>query len=286
MPITAEQLEQRRHHIGSSDAAAILGVDPWQSARDVYETKVRRLDDDTSDAAELGNVLEPLVLDWARRRLGKPIRENVRVVSDDGVLACNLDGLTDDGEIVEAKTHAIASPGDPREWGDPFTDEVPYRVIVQTHHQMHVTGAVVAWVPVLIGQVGFRLYRIDRNEQAAEIVGDRCRAFWTEHVVPRLPPPQQVPPSIDLLKRIQRTPDSVVPVDDDIVEQWSAAKAARLSAEKTEEWWKAKLIAALGDAEAGRCSSGLVTYYQSVRRSPPRPAQTSVFRTLRLKGNK
>ena len=59
-----EWLNYRRQGIGGSDVAAILGVSPFRTARDIYYDKLgveAVLDDDNWVALEMGNLLEDLV---------------------------------------------------------------------------------------------------------------------------------------------------------------------------------------------------------------------------------
>ena len=43
MAITAKQLEQRKTRLGSSDIAALFGLDPFKNAHDVYLAKTGKL---------------------------------------------------------------------------------------------------------------------------------------------------------------------------------------------------------------------------------------------------
>lgn len=57
-------LEYRRLGIGGSDAAAVLGISPFQTGRDLYYDKLKIVsanDDDNWVAKKAGTLLEPLV---------------------------------------------------------------------------------------------------------------------------------------------------------------------------------------------------------------------------------
>ena len=60
-----EWLAYRRQGIGGSDVAAILGISPFRTARDLYDDKLNIASavDDTGNwvALEMGHLLEPLV---------------------------------------------------------------------------------------------------------------------------------------------------------------------------------------------------------------------------------
>lgn len=61
----AEWLAWRRKGIGGSDVAAILGISPWRTARDLYDDKlgIASAQDDSANwvALEMGHLLEDLV---------------------------------------------------------------------------------------------------------------------------------------------------------------------------------------------------------------------------------
>ena len=79
--------------------------------------------------------------------------------------------------------------------------------------------------------------------------------------------------SIDELKNLGR--------DDLIVTKWQNAKNALKQAKNHKDQTEAALLATLGDAEAARCTSGLLTYFEQTRKAYQVPE--SKFRTLRLK---
>ena len=59
-----EWLSYRRRGIGGSDAAAILGISPWRTARDLYYEKLSVVKADMDEnwaALEMGHLLEDLV---------------------------------------------------------------------------------------------------------------------------------------------------------------------------------------------------------------------------------
>ncbi len=57
MPITNRQRKLRQDHIGSSDMAAILGVDPWRTAYDVWLEKTGSRSEPVVKGTEKGRIL-------------------------------------------------------------------------------------------------------------------------------------------------------------------------------------------------------------------------------------
>ncbi len=251
MPINDEQREARRLKLGSSDSPAVVGVDPWKSAYDVYLEKTAAMAEvDQTEAIELGNAFELPLLSWAASQLGMEIDINVPVVNPGkSLFAANLDArAADDGVRVafEAKVTSI-----PDEYGEEGTDNVPDRVMVQCQHQLFAGELDVVYVPVLLARydrLQRRLYRVARHERLIDAVVQRGLSFWSNHVLPRVPPDGMVP-SLDGLKRISRVAGAVAPISPELVERFEVAKEAKKSAEAEEEEAKAALLAALGEAE-------------------------------------
>ncbi len=301
MTITPQQLAARRLRIGSSDAAAILGLDPYRSAYDVYLEKTEQVDPIAdSEAAAIGNWIEPALCSWVAESIRAFIRHSPDTyVSPCGVLAANLDAIEGTlGEptfFIEAKSTGLAD-----QWGDDGTDQVPPRVVTQTAVAFACVPSLrVAWIPVLIGKHGLRrrLYRLERDDAIVQGVADACRRFWREHVEAGVPPDGTVP-NLDLLARIKREPESCIEIEDTtLLDRFLAAKAEAKAAAEREDAAKALLIAALGPAESGRTTDGrLVTYLQQTRRGIDLPAiklahpdfvakyeTTTTFRVLRTK---
>ncbi len=290
MPITEKQREARTTALGSSDLAAICGLDPWRNAADVYAEKVFGTKPFDTAHTLAGQWLEDAILAFARTTLGKLTKNQTRRVKGFPI-RCNIDALVfNGGEPVEGKMSGIANPyfkaND--EWGEPGSDEVPDRVKIQAHgHMLALTndvGALTGYpkqchVPALLGGRGFCMFVVPFDRDAAEQILIIANAFWQDHVIPRVPPPD-VTPSLQTLKRIIREPESVVDLDTHIndpedtehtgigleihtmADYKSIAKAHKELAEECQ----AKILAALGNAEAGRLPDGRLVHYKEIQR--------------------
>ena len=282
MPITMEQRQARRHHLGSSDLAALLGVDPWRNAMDVYLDKTGALvEDQTSNmACDLGNLMEPVVLKMAEADLGPLTIPDTRQV-DGTVIFVNTDALTaNDGEPVEAKTNSIVGFADD-EWGEPGTDEVPLRYIIQCHAHMAAWKKDVCHVPVIIGRKGYLLYHIVRNPIVEDTILKEADKFWIKHVLANTPP-DNIAPHLEVAKRIRRTPERITEIPAELVQHWMECADERKRLEKEEESAKASILAAMGDAEGATCGPlGAVTYLQQTRAEYI--CKATSFRVLRRK---
>ena len=277
MSLTKDQIKARRNYLGASEIPAVLGVDPHRSPIDVYLSKTESLDDITSPAMEAGNLLEPVLIQYAEQRVGRPCIER-GVMHTLGNLCATLDGRFSDAEIIEAKTTGIVDG-----WGDEETDAIPDRVLVQVHQQFVVTGAVIAWVPVILARFGlqFRMYRVDRNDDLCGLVSERGEAFMAD--VQRGRPPVGIP-SLEVLKRIRREPGTWVDVPDDLVAAWLDAKEAAKAADSAKEQAQAALLLAFGGADGAHSGLGDLTYMETERKAYQVAATR--YRTLRLKVRK
>lgn len=286
MPITEKQRQRRRKYIGGSDAPAILNVDPFRNIADVYFSKVEDLASQKETAAmKAGNLCEDAVLNWFMDETGSKIKRNQSRVHGNGIMAANLDALVEGKkEGVEAKTTGLMGPIRNVEWGEPGTDEIPERVIVQCQHQMAVVPDLeMVWVPALIGGLGFRLYKVERNDEFISGLEEIELSFWHDHVLKRTPPNGEFP-GLSLLKRIRRIPKKVVQVETDIVKNWLGAREALRLADKVKKEAEKVLLTALGDAEAADCELGRLTYFEQSRKEYVVDAST--YRVARFKQTK
>jgi predicted phage-related endonuclease len=272
--ITPETRAKRQKFICSSDAAALLDLDPFRSKAQVWLEKTGRLEDDKgNEATARGNYLEGGILDWAQDLLRIPLVRHEMIVARDGIRAANLDArvaLTTplpahiaSPFVVEAKSTTNTD-----DYGAEETDQVPKHVLVQTHHQADVVGPEyeLIFVPVLMPVVvraghavfEFKSYWVRRNAELARIIADACCTFMDKYVKTDTPPNDFKPP-LEVLKRMRRVPKRTIELPDTAIatfEQCFMLRKEKSVAEKRAEEADAALIALLGDAEAGVLPDG------------------------------
>lgn len=257
----------RQHVIGASDVAPILGKSPWRSPVDVYWEKVTGKSTTEQNAAmTAGKVLESAVLDWCQEQLGRPItgRQERVECNEFPVLIATLDGRTEGEAVVEAKTTNILSPWrGSEEWGDEGTDKIPDVYYLQVQAQMLCARLPLAIVPVLIGGVGFRMYKVKAHPKLQDIILEQCKEFWNR-VTLRQPPEGVL--SLATLKELPREPGKAVDVPDDVVSEYILASADVAQACKRKDLAQQALLLALGDAEIGKLGEvDAVTYRECTR---------------------
>lgn len=258
--LTNEQRLERRKHIGSSDAAAVLGLSPWRTPREVWLEKTGRLDDSdaapTSIAVKMGIAWEAVGVQAVADLLGVTVICSEMMIHPGGILAANFDAIGLDmlGHWVPIETKW--SSNDDR-WGPESAglDGVPQEYAVQVLHQLAVCGAPRGFLGVGLvrhrGAPEHRLYEIAPPPDMVAGLIRELESWWRRHVVGDVPPDDPEPCSLDVLRRVRRTPSRTAEVDPDLVtmyhEQDAAAKRYADAAEQT----KRAIIQSMGDAEVG-----------------------------------
>ena len=185
-------LKVRKNGIGSSDAAAAVGLNPYKSQLELWMEKTGRdaglpkpdPNDDTSPMY-WGTLLEVFVAAHYTKKSGNRIRKVNAVLQhpEHAWMLANLDREvtgTTDVQILECKT---AGMNGARLW----REGVPEYVQLQVLHQLSVTGKQTADVAVLICGNEFRIYRIERDEAMIARLIELEAKFW-QHVESDTPP--------------------------------------------------------------------------------------------------
>lgn len=291
--ITAAQRELRRHHVGASDAAAIMGLDPFRSREDVWAEKVLGLEDDAQTrATSLGNELEPVIVSWAGSAIREQVvgevevhTENPQFLHSEGVMLAHPDAVVVHGgqgwkAPIEAKYRSRGA-----EWGDDSDPTVPIEVLVQATHQMMCMGASFCWVAAYLAErygITRRLVRCELDENVARLIHEEVHNFWERWVVKRRQPPPSVRgPSLDVMRRLRVARGKTVSVAKDVVEAFVRARDARLEAQKIEDRARAELLLAMGGCENARADDWIVTC-REIRRHEYR-VKESVYRQLTVR---
>jgi len=266
-------LAVRKQGIGSSDAAAAVGLNPYKSqlelwlektGRDAGMPKIDFLDEDSP--TYWGNVLEPIVAwHYSKRTKHKVRRINAVLQHPDPDLPWMLANIdrevigADDVQILECKTAGINGA---RLWAE----GVPEYVQLQVMHQLAVTGKQAADVAVLLGGQTLEIHRIERDEQMIARLIELERRFW-QYIETDTPPPADGTASAEAALRCLYPEDNGQVVDFSGHAGLSAAfielKALRQSIadkEKREAELKQMLQQAMGEASRAEFASGYVTW--------------------------
>ena len=188
-------LNVRRRGIGSSDAAAAVGLNPYQSRLALWMEKTGRdlcpaddFNDPLDDTQPMywGSLLEPIVAAHYTRRTGLKVRRINAVLQhpEHPWMLANIDREvmgSADVQLLECKTAGIHGA---KLW----RDGVPEYVQLQVLHQLAVTGKQACDLAVLIGGQELRIHRIERDEAAIAHLIELEAAFWHQVALDQAPP--------------------------------------------------------------------------------------------------
>jgi putative phage-type endonuclease len=256
--LTAEQLEIRRRGIGGSDAAAIVGLDTYRSAVDVWMDKLGLSEeqDMEPEPAYWGNVLEEVVAREFERRSGLPVRRHTATMFHPKYhwMLAHIDRrITGQQRGLECKTiNAFAG------WK---LDQPLEKHLIQVQHYMAVTGFEMFHVAYLIGGQRFAMFEVPRDQELIDMLIDAEADFW-QHVETRTEPPfnPEHPRAEELLRRMYPGTDGGTIVLDDSMEHWhqvrmeSTALARKYDA--AADVAKCHILHAMGEAAIGVLPDG------------------------------
>lgn len=251
MGLTLEQVVARHNAIGSSDAAAAIGLNPYRTAVELWQEKRGLAPSfEGNEATRWGTLLEPAVRQEYAERTGRVVRLPTETLKHPRFefLVCHPDGVTDDQRLYEGKTARY-----PDGWGEPGTDQVPEHYLIQVQHALMITALPVADIAVLIGGQDFRLYEIPADAELQESIREAECEFWS-HVTSGIRPQidYTAPGVIAVLRKLYPgTNGLTVHATEEMVTyrmRFEAAKAAGRAAEEEETQMKARLLDFMGEA--------------------------------------
>ena len=266
-------LAVRKQGIGSSDAGAAVGLNPYQSPLELWMVKTGRDGNlpkvdpqDEESPMYWGNILEPIVAAHYTRRSGNRVRRINAVLQHpdptNAWMLANIDREVigaSDVQILECKTAGINGA---KLW----KEGVPEYVQVQVMHQLAVTGKQAADVAVLIGGQHLEIHRIERDETMIAQLIQLEREFW-RYVEADTPPPADGSESAELALRCLYLQDTGNTVDFSHDRNLSATFADLVSVRQTladteqlEAKLKQTLQQAMGDASMAIFETGSVTW--------------------------
>lgn len=193
-----EWLEWRRKGIGGSDAAAIIGVSPFATARDLYYDKLNIVSatDEESNwvQKEIGHLLEDLVAKIFSKKTGYPVYQVKKMfyhpnfpymLADVDYFVRLPDGKT---AILEIKTTNYNATGN---WWLDGKESVPVNYELQGRHYMAVTNIDKVYYCCLYGNTEDEVIirSIDRDEGYEDLIITLEGDFWNNNVLAKVPPP-------------------------------------------------------------------------------------------------
>ena len=183
-----EWLKIRKGYIGGSDAGAIIGLNPYNSAFSVWAEKTGQTPEfEGNISTRVGTYLEDLVAKLFMEETGKQVqRMNFTLVNPDYPWACaNIDReVIGEDAVLEIKT--TTSFGAIKKFR---SGEYPEQWYGQMVHYLAVTGAKKAYLAALENNRELRVFELDRDEEEIKALMDAEREFWNEYVLTKKTPP-------------------------------------------------------------------------------------------------
>lgn len=181
-----EWLELRRHSIGGSDAAAIVGLSKWASPYTVWADKTGRLPDKPdTEAMRQGRDLEEYVAQRFSEATGKRVKRCNAILYNPAYPHSHADVdrmIVGENAGLECKT---TSTLDVKQFRGV---EFPEKYYAQCVHYMAITGADRWYLAVLVLGKEFHVYTLERDEAEIRALMDAETAFWEQYVETDTPP--------------------------------------------------------------------------------------------------
>jgi predicted phage-related endonuclease len=259
MSLTPEELGM----LGGSDLSALLGLNPYRSAFDIYRRVVEGVETPDGPLLRRGRLMEPVIRCLATEDLGLKLlgprkvkdeaRPWLRLSLDDVALAAG--GVEQPVEFKSVAFHAAS------EYGESGTDEVPLPHLLQCQAYIHGLRAPSARLVALIGLDDLREYILRADLELQSMLLEAAERFWVDHVLPKRPPPLDGTEACStwLAGRFPRNTGTTVPArpeDEHWAHQLAVARVAKDAAEEMERQARNQLVAAIGDADGMASPNG------------------------------
>lgn len=288
----AAWLAERMKGIGGSDAPALYGLSPWQSAYGLWGQKTGLAPSTFAgnEATEWGKQLEDVIVkrfetqhpEWLILNNNRPFDiwradDCAEIFATPDRLISNLNGNMG---ILEVKNVAAFKAKD-------WDSAPPLMYQVQVQHQLIATGLSWAYIVALIGGNDYAEYRIEANPEFHDKHRIKCREFWSlvEAKVP--PPTDSHQATAETIKSMfpndsgesVQLPEEFVEMDEQL--EQCKEKIKELEVRKTEI--TNRLIQCLGAASEGCLPNGVRYTYKTQHRKES-ISKASSFRVLRRTG--
>ena len=261
-------LSVRRGGIGSSDAAAAVGLCPYKSQLELWMEKTGRTPAEQDspgmdDPRYWGTLLEPYVAVAYSQQTGRKVRKVNAVLQHPTFpyMLANIDREvvgSPDVQILECKTAG--------EWGSKrWQDGVPEYIQLQVQHQLAVTNQQAADVAVLLCGQRLEIHRIERNEEVIARLMVLEARFWQYVTTDTEPPADGSESSGHALRQLYPGGGNTLNFCEDRALSDTFAQLVALKGElesrgKDAERLKQTLQQAMGDAARAVFATGEVTF--------------------------
>lgn len=272
----ADWLEVRKKGIGSSDAAAACGLNPYMSMLELWMIKTGRqqsnINEDIKGYAPLfwGNQLEPIIANWYSQVTENKVRRTNAVLQHPDphyhFMLANLDYSVSNSSEVQILECKSAGEYGSKLW----KDGVPVYVLMQVQHQLAVTGHQAAHIAVLLHGHEAKIFKVERNETVIRCLLNAEKQFW-HYVETDTPPPADASESAaKALQQLypQHVPDKLLDLshDHDMNKLFKELLSLQRNIEQMQlnyDQLRNRLTQHMQDAERAKFSAGTATWKKS-----------------------
>lgn len=265
-----EWLEHRKKGLGGSDAASILGLNPYSSPFSVWADKTGKTPPtEDNEAMRQGRDLEQYVADRWMEATGKKCRKkNAILFNDEYPFAlANIDrDVIGENAGLECKTTSVMNLKKFKNGNFPET------YYCQCMWYMAITGAERWYLAVLVLNKEFLTFVIERDEAEIKALMDTGREFW-KYVETNTPPPMDGSiPNSDTLSAMygyskQNETPIYLPDRLEVCERYQEVKKQIKELETVKRECEQILQEDLKDNEIGECERFSVSWKPQTRSS-------------------
>lgn len=263
-----EWLKLRSQYIGGSDAAAVVGMNPYASPYSLWAEKTGKVPGFAGNlATEVGTYLEEFVAQKFAQETGKKVRKcNQSFLNSEYPFAiANIDR-----EIVGEDAGLEIKTTDSLNLKKFKGGEYPANYYCQMVHYLAVTGKQRWYLAVLIGNKEFKLFVLDRDEdEIAALMGAEAK-FW--ELVRK-----NIPPAVDGSKATSEALNAVYANSNDTVvdlhsfgmdmRRYMALKEQAKELDNQAEEIANHIKATMGEAGRGECADYKISWKSQTRRT-------------------
>lgn len=263
-------LELRRQGIGGSDAAAIVCLNRWRSAFDVYADKLGlKPEIPDNEAMRQGRDLEQYVSERFMEATGKKVRRRNAMLQhpEYPFMIADIDRwVVGENAGLECKTTSVLNKA------KFYQGEFPPRYYVQCVHYMAVTGAERWYLAVLVLNSAFHVFTIERDEAEIQALIEAEKDFWENHVLKQIPPaPDGSEATSEVIKQLfpeaREREEVALYGHEEKIQQYLELDARVKELTQERDAIKQELQLALSDAEIGRAQGYVVEWKNQTRQS-------------------
>jgi putative phage-type endonuclease len=265
-----EWLRWRRTGVSGSDAAAIIGLDRYRSAFDVYADKIGlKPEQPDNEAMRQGRDLEQYVAERFMEATGKKVRRRNAILQhpEHHWMLGNIDRwVVGENAGLECKTTSVLNRAK-------FSQgEFPPNYYVQCVHYMAVTGAERWYLAVLVLNKAFHVFTIERDENEIQALVATEKDFWENHIMKQIPPaPDGSESTSELLKQMfpeaKEREEVALYGHEEKIQQYLELDARVKELTQERDAIKQELQLALADAEIGRAQGYVVEWKNQTRQT-------------------